>query len=827
MLDNAQVPDGWDDAVAGRVGACSPRRGVVYAFHPRSDGRMRVRWWDDNEDEPRWRSRVLTQDTAGGPAACSWGGGRVDLAWRVTGREEVGHRTRTDDDTWAAATTVPTPGISGLPTICTWGPGRLDLFWRGPRSELGHAWWTTGARHWAIESVPGVAPGSLASDPVATCWGPERVDVAWVTSDGELTHLWYDRRWGPAGTLGMPGSDRLFGTPAIWAWAPDQLDVVARLADGRLAHNWWNGRTWHGWVVRGATFSGAVSAASWRDGRVDVFGTAADGRLAHAGYEGRPVNTAPVRTIWAFLRETSGRQRIDRLRQSFACGELSSGCSGAMISPHVFLTASHCNGPGWTGSVRFFHQDHFALSPDGTSQQLSPRYEARTFPWQHSGIGGGGKRHGDTNLWWVADGVDGVPPGIRYGYVELSPRRPPVGSDMYSFWRNPADRFDTTLLYSAGSITSLGDDSGSPDGWLGPHANVRTWTHGGASGSSNFSVDEGGRVFGVTQGGGDDTSVRVVPLASRFVSDHDSTDNDVVDAVDYDWLFSRPVLPLRHYEFTTPFELSRWVADPDGSPDPAVVSTQRTGALLAPPRLIGGGGDTDGFWALFARFTPGSVLRLSVVAKGTAKAGTAPGWAYVGFRSDSTGDRRNVTFTPGREFGRFLGTVTLGTPGDYRLVLGTAKDTSWELDSMSVVDEAETLSLATHDERRTWEWSGESRPMAWSVDGGVGFCGVAVGRSSTWAARNRHLALLPSTRYRIRCRTRTIQGKQATGVCWVRCEDLAGTVVGETRFDLRPGAASARRELVVDTGSGAATTLTFGCETDGAYAFGAIEIRPA
>jgi hypothetical protein len=69
---------------------------------------------------------------------------------------------------------------------------------------------------------------------------------------------------------------------------------------------------------------------------------------------------------------------------------------------------------------------------------------------------------GDTMLWWIAEGSDGIPPGIKYGYLELSTERVNVGDQAYSFWQNPVDQFDlgTTLLHSFGAATVVGSVPG-------------------------------------------------------------------------------------------------------------------------------------------------------------------------------------------------------------------------------------------------------------------------------------------------------------------------------------------------------------------------------
>ncbi|MDP8909191.1 MAG: hypothetical protein M3N47_08780 [Chloroflexota bacterium] len=196
------------------------------------------------------------------------------------------------------------------------------------------------------------------------------------------------------------------------------------------------------------------AAASWGDGRLDLFVVGLDGNLWHGWYNGQPVATRfdELKTLWGFLRTYRGADKIQRLLNSFACGTINYGnCSGAMISPHIFLTAAHCGGPGWTGEISFYRINQFASPPDDRAQRLSPSYRAKVFPWQDFA---GLPSPGDTVLWWVPDGSDGIPPGIKYGYLELSERPAPVGTEAYSFWQNPAIRLNTTLLYSEGVAES-------------------------------------------------------------------------------------------------------------------------------------------------------------------------------------------------------------------------------------------------------------------------------------------------------------------------------------------------------------------------------------
>lgn len=182
-------------------------------------------------------------------------------------------------------------------------------------------------------------------------------------------------------------------------------------------------------------------------------------------------------TLWEFMRNYTGADKIDRLHNSFAVG--TRGCSGTMISPHLYLSAAHCGGP--LINVRFYHIDEDAPGPAPQYQQQSQPYRGRPLPWQ-SFIHPTGTQEGDTQLFWLEDGSDGVPPGIKYGYIELSVPASVVGEQLYSFWFNPQDGLADTVLYSDGVVTTVGTQPiGDPPLYF---AKSDLYTQGGASGSS-------------------------------------------------------------------------------------------------------------------------------------------------------------------------------------------------------------------------------------------------------------------------------------------------------------------------------------------------------
>ncbi|MFL6446782.1 MAG: hypothetical protein ACJ746_03750 [Bryobacteraceae bacterium] len=144
------------------------------------------------------------------------------------------------------------------------------------------------------------------------------------------------------------------------------------------------------------------------------------------------------------------------------------------------------------------------------------------------------------------DGPDGVPPGTKYGYLELSNQGVVQGDPAYSFWVNPANigSSDVSLLYSQGAAL----DSPSFNSGLGESGNYSVFGIAGASGSLILgAAGHGDRVIAVTDqipsGGGDRTAMHVRDLlAPPSLSDsrqYDFDRNGVLDAVEYDLLFTR------------------------------------------------------------------------------------------------------------------------------------------------------------------------------------------------------------------------------------------------------------------------------------------------
>ena len=181
-----------------------------------------------------------------------------------------------------------------------------------------------------------------------------------------------------------------------------------------------------------------------------------------------------VWNMWEFMEQYNENDKVVKYMNSFSAANIN-GCSGVMISPHIFMTAAHCGGPDHAvRTVSFYRIDEDA-SPSAQSQVVET-YRARSFPWQAFY-----NPDGDMMLWWLEEGTDGIAPGIKYGYMEISPERVSVGDDAYSIWKNPSANLPSTLLYSQATATAVGSvPGGNPPLYF---TSYDMFTEGGASGS--------------------------------------------------------------------------------------------------------------------------------------------------------------------------------------------------------------------------------------------------------------------------------------------------------------------------------------------------------
>jgi V8-like Glu-specific endopeptidase len=539
----------------------------------------------------------------------------------------------------------------------------------------------------------------------------------------------------------------------------------------------------------------------------------------------RIVSTTPdVRTIWEFMEAyASDPHRARLLQQSFAVGMLGSGCSGAMISPHIFMTAGHCGGAGWTGSVVFIRIDEDSSTP-GATAQVYDRYYARALPWYESyeevrPLGGG-----DTQLWWVEEGPDGIPPGIKYGYLELSPTAVRIGEKAYSFWVNPVENFrgsrlDWTTLFSSGDATNR-----YVSDWRGPTTTYSMYGAGGSSGSPVLSAASS-QVIGITSaafGGGG--VFRDIADTDHFLRQSDADRNNVLDAVESDWVMTQPLESFYHFWFNTPLKQALWMKNPVAGRGSF---TTEAGPWTAKVEGLRSGQENDGLWRRTAKFVPNATYRISVAARGVSAGQTS----YIRFWSDTAGagSDRIWRFAPDGTWRRFTGRVTLGNNPHYRLILGTDSTTAVYIQDLTLVREDNTmLNFETGSDRAAWECIGGSYITPWGMNGSNDFSGVVTGPSPTppgWGLRNRYVAFRPNQTYELSFMVKHIAGPVNVASAHVNIQTLGGasafrntwafTTVGEQRQ------LSYRFAIPHEMGY----TLTFGSSGSVGYMIDNINIR--
>ena len=704
------------------------------------------------------------------------------------------------------------PGPVNRPAVCSSEPGTLDVVWRDSGDRLYRKRYRNGWQQ--VEPIPVGEP--VASDPTIAALGPDNIHIFWQQPNHELRHKW----WHGGAWLGEESlGGNIWGSPAAVSMTSGVVDIFATTTNGDLVHRWYDGR-WHPWRTRESGIADPA-VCSWGDGRLDAIVVNSRGELLHGWRTEAPYQTHRdvISTVDELMQSYSGPELRARQRALFSSASLGAHCSGSMISPHLFMTASHCGGPGQIDVIRFFHNDHLGDPDDDATIALSAGYVARALPWQHSGIASNveGER-GDTILMWVDDGPDGVPPGIRYGYLELSRREVNVGDPGYSVYRNAVLRRDDVQLYSKGTAISVNQDR-TP--FQGPSIDYDIFAVGGVSGSTTLAAlgDDANQVVGVTQGATGRT--RTVPKVTEFLRRFDADNNAVVDAVDYDWLITRPPLDFRLLDFTTPLQRSHWVAVPHGS----AVGFGPMGTLLDLPTMSARTSandpqlQIDGYWHQTSRFR-GGLHRISLVASGETDA-TGPVTGYVRFHSDSTGPEQVFSFTPTGTPGRFTGTVDLGQQGDYRLILGVNGGSKVIIESLSIVHEGTPIGFRTFDERRAWEFLGKGVIISRGINQPTGFAAILEG-GEPWGLRNRHLALLPRTRYDISVPARHRAG-DADG--YFSLTDLDGAEVARHPLTAQPTGSVVVDTFSVITPDRTTTAVCFGTNS-GRYLIGDLTIVP-
>jgi hypothetical protein len=200
-----------------------------------------------------------------GPAAGSWGAGRLDLFYRNSRDGRLAHQWYLPGPlaTWTAAESLGGT-LTSQPAVASWAAGRYDVFARGTDNAVWHKWFS-GGRWSGWESLGGTA----SSSPAAAAWGAGRLDLFIRGTDNRLYTKHYTTSTGWSGWGNLGGV--LSSGPAAASWGSGRLDVFARGTDNAVWHKWFSSGRWSGWQSLGGRIIGEPAAASTAVGKLDLF----------------------------------------------------------------------------------------------------------------------------------------------------------------------------------------------------------------------------------------------------------------------------------------------------------------------------------------------------------------------------------------------------------------------------------------------------------------------------------------------------------------------------------------------------------------------------
>jgi hypothetical protein len=200
-----------------------------------------------------------------GPAAGSWGGGRLDLFYQNSRDGRLAHQWYLPGPlaTWTAAESLG-GSLTSQPAVASWAAGRYDVFARGTDNAVWHKWFSGGT--WSgWQPLGGVA----SSSPAAAAWGAGRLDLFVRGTDNRLYTRHYTTSTGWSGWSSLGGV--LTSGPAAASSGSGRLDVFARGTDSAVWRKSFSGGTWSGWQSLGGRIIGEPAAASAGAGKLDLF----------------------------------------------------------------------------------------------------------------------------------------------------------------------------------------------------------------------------------------------------------------------------------------------------------------------------------------------------------------------------------------------------------------------------------------------------------------------------------------------------------------------------------------------------------------------------
>ncbi|MBI4583278.1 MAG: hypothetical protein HY717_04565, partial [Planctomycetes bacterium] len=179
--------------------------GRVDLFVVGTDNSVYHKWFDGNwkpslQDINLWEQFAISAKHR--PATASWGPGRLDL-FAVGSDDAVYHKwfdgswhpSPVETDSWERFAISAKHG----PAAASWGPGRLDLFVVGSDDAVYHKWFQGGWYPSPVETDSWERFAiSAKHGPAAASWGPGRLDLFVVGSDDAVYHKWFDGSWHPS-----------------------------------------------------------------------------------------------------------------------------------------------------------------------------------------------------------------------------------------------------------------------------------------------------------------------------------------------------------------------------------------------------------------------------------------------------------------------------------------------------------------------------------------------------------------------------------------------------------------------------------------------------
>jgi len=455
-------------------------------------------------------------------------------------------------------------------------------------------------------------------------------------------------------------------------------------------------------------------------------------------------------------------------------------CSGIMVGPNVALTAAHCSSnPSKTGISFQVYRNQDPLQPDTQFYNCDSIVQALP-----SRI--------DLQLLYCENGPDGVPPGVKFGYLDFDTDPVRVGQQLYSFWFNPITNQGVPWveLYSPGQVNIAGTLS---EAWAGVNSGIEMdiWSQAGASGSSEINPitqrimvgpttytlsGEGAWRAGLSmydylENGVLDSSTPNqvnaallaslgVPNPNQFFGSLDKDNNDLFDiqeaieAVDGEtqrdhyWLGYES--DRRNAYWLTP---SRSVADVQFQP--------HTG--LAYLDIV-----TPGNWVLRhddLNLTPNTEYRVSLMT--TTRSSKGSNALEVAFTDPSGAviDSRYLSTIPSAGWDTHSFHLGSGPRSTSLRILGQAT-AQVSVATLSLIEEGSVMDFDTYDKRVNWR-NGSTGERAFIIPDGYGdsvdWAGLVapsqgIPAAGSWPLRNRQLALVEKETYQICFKHKHYQG---------------------------------------------------------------------